>query len=98
MLWKLKKSDDRRLISRADLQSAITEAVKQYDSDCEAMVDVIVERALPRSRLDANWAIKGIRFGRADRQKAGEAITVIVTRMQGEFTLSEQNTVIVKNS
>ena len=93
MLWKTAKSESaRQSIKRADLQSAIKEAVREYDSDCRDLIDVIVERKLPNSQREANWAIKGIRFGRSDRQKVGDAIAIIVKRMQGEFALSEDAT------
>jgi hypothetical protein len=88
MRWTETAVDDRQLISCADLQSAIREAVKQFDPECKDFVDVIVEQRRPQSRLDANWEIKGIKFGRSDRHKAGQALSVIVARMQGEFALS----------
>jgi hypothetical protein len=81
-------SDDRSSVSRDRLQSAITEAVKQADPDCEAFVGVIVQRETPKARLDANWALKGVRFGKADRDKSRKALTTIVERMQREFVLA----------
>ena len=89
MAWLPKKqsSDDRSLVSRDRLQSAITEAVKKADPDCEAFVGVIVQREKPKARLDANWAIRGVRFGKADRDKCSKALTTIVERMQREFVL-----------
>jgi hypothetical protein len=66
------------------LQSAITEAVKKADPDCEAFVGVIVQRETPKARLDANWAIRGVRYG----EKCSKALTTIVERMQREFNLA----------
>lgn len=86
-----KPVDDRQAISSADLQSAIREAVKQFDPECKDFIDVIVKERRPQSRLDANWEIKGVRFGRSDRNKAGQALSVIVARLQGEFALSEES-------
>src|SRR5262249_48237477 len=88
MRWTDEAVEDRQLISCADLQSAIREACKQFDPECKDFIDVIVEERRPQSRLDANWAIKGVKFGRSDRNKAGQALSVIVARMQGEFALS----------
>ena len=90
MAWHGKKqsSDDRSSVSRDRLQSAITEAVKKADPDCEAFVGVIVQRETPKARLDANWAIRGVRFGKADRDKCSKALTTIVERMQREFVLA----------
>jgi hypothetical protein len=91
MLWKGRSVDDRQPISRRDLQSAIAEAVKKSDPDCNAFVDVIVERAEPKSLLDTNWAIKGVKYGRSDREKAAQAVATIAARMQSEFRLSEND-------
>jgi hypothetical protein len=90
LLWGSSRSvDDRQWISRTALQLAITEAVKKSGPECEAFVDVIVERGEPKSKLDANWAIKGVKFGRSDRERAAQAVALIVARMQREFRLSE---------
>lgn len=60
MRWTDEAVEDRQLISCADLQSAIREAVKQFDPECKDFIDVIVEQRRPQSRLDANWEIKGV--------------------------------------
>ena len=70
------------------MQAAITEAVKKVDPDCGAFVGVFVERTKRTSILEANWAVKGIKFGRADRNKARDAVNRIVERMKCDFNLS----------
>ena len=85
----IKPTDDRSLIASETLQSAITKAVKKAEPGCETFVGVIVERITPKSRLDANWALRGVRFGRADRDKANKAVTTVVERMQREVSLSD---------
>jgi hypothetical protein len=80
---------DRRLVTSPTLETAITEAVKKGVPGCETFVGVIVERTKPKSRFDANWALRGVKFGRADRDKANLAISTIVERMQREFGLSD---------
>jgi hypothetical protein len=91
LAWLPKKqsSDDRSSVSRDRLQSAITEAVKKADPDCAGFVGVVVQRQTPKARLDANWAIKGVKFGKADRAKCSQALATIVERMQREFSLAE---------
>jgi len=80
-------SRDKRVSKTAEeLESTITEAVKAAPG-CEAFVGVIVQRTTPKSRLDANWELRGIKFGRADRRIAKEVLTPIVERMQREFRL-----------
>ena len=80
--------DNRAPISRDEMQAAMTEAVKKANPDCEAFVGVFVERTKRTSILGANWAVKGIKFGRADRSKAHDALNRIVERMQCDFNLS----------
>jgi hypothetical protein len=65
----------------------ITDAVKKSDPQCEPFVGVLIEHHAPRSRDDTNWAIKGIRFGKADRGKCSAALAVVVDKMQGAFEL-----------
>jgi hypothetical protein len=90
LAWYRKKpSEKRSSISRERLQSAITEAVKEADPKCQGFVGVIVQREMAKAHLDANWSIKGIRFGNADRDMCGSALTTIVERMQREFSLAE---------
>jgi hypothetical protein len=89
-IWqRAKPSDDRSSVSRDLLQSAITEAVKKADNGCETFAGVVIKRETPKSRLDANWAVQGVRFGRADRDKAGQALATIVERAQRYFSLAE---------
>ena len=90
MAWLPKKqsSDDRSSVSRDRLQSAITEAVKKADPDCARFVGVVGQRQTPKARLDANWAIKGVKFSKADRAKCSQALATIIERMQREFVLA----------
>jgi len=82
-------SRDTRVSKTAEeLELMIREAVKAAPG-CEAFVGVVIERVTPKSRLDANWEIRGIRFGGMDRQIAREALTPIVEQMQREFRLTE---------
>jgi hypothetical protein len=82
--------EQRRSVSRTaeELELTITEAVKATP-DCEAFVDVIVQPTTPKSRLDANWEIRAIRFGGMDRKIAREALAPVVQRMQRKFRLTE---------
>jgi hypothetical protein len=85
-------SKDTRVAKTAEeLELTITEAV-QATPGCEAFVGVIIQRTTPKSRLDANWELRGTKFGRTDRKIAKEALTPIVERMQREFRLPERST------
>jgi hypothetical protein len=82
--------DNRNPISRDEMQAAITEAVKLADPDCRAFVGVFVEQTKRTSISEANWTLKGIKFGKADRIKAGGAVKRIVQRLQCDFNLSNE--------
>jgi len=80
--------DGRVSKTTEELELTITEAVRTAPG-CEAFVGVIVQRITPRSRLGATWELRGIKFGRTDREVAREALTPIVERMQREFRLTD---------
>jgi hypothetical protein len=83
-------SKDTRVSKTAEeLELMIREAVKAAPG-CDAFVGVIIQRTKQKSREDANWELRGIRFGGMDRQIAREVLTPIVERMQREFRLPER--------
>jgi hypothetical protein len=90
LAWRSKKqsSGNRSSVSREQLQLAITDAVKKAEPGCEAFAGVIVRRETPIARFGADWAITGVRFGKADRDKSSQALATIVERMQREFSLA----------
>ena len=85
MAWLPSK---RTVVSRGRLERAIADAVK---SQCEGFAGVLIERIKPQSRTDANWTIKGVRFGTADRDKSRKVLGTIVEQMQREFDLDDHN-------
>jgi hypothetical protein len=70
------------------LQTAIVTGVRESDPACAAFVGVLIERIDRHPDLMANWAIKGVRFGKADRDKAEANLAVVVERMQQKFDLA----------
>jgi len=84
------RHDNRVLIAAPKLELAITKAVKEAVPGCESFVGVVVRRTNPKSRVDANWALRGVKFGMANRDQVNEAMATIVERMQREFRLSEE--------
>jgi hypothetical protein len=80
-------TEEKSSIAPETLQSAITEAVKKAEP---AFVSVIVQHVAPKSRFDANWTLRGVRFGKSDRAKANKAVATVVERMQREFRLSDE--------
>jgi hypothetical protein len=91
-LMRQPPTDRRKMISAEALQSMITAAVKACDPDCEQFVGIYVERTALKSGLDANWDIRGIKFGRADRDKCAKALEIIVAHFQEALGLSTEPT------
>jgi hypothetical protein len=67
------------------MEAAITEAVKRASPCQETFVGVLVERTATKVRLEPNWTVNGIKFGRTDRQEAKRAATAVVEHMQREI-------------
>jgi len=72
-----------------EIELAIAEAVKKTAPGCEDFIGVVIRQTTPKSRLDVNWELRGIRFGKADREMVKEAVASVVERMQREFRLTE---------
>jgi cold shock CspA family protein len=79
----------RTSITRAALELAIAENVRTNDPQCKAFVGVIVERIAPELADGANWAIKGVKYGKAERDRCNTAITDCVEMGQLEFEVSD---------
>lgn len=79
----------RKPITRAALELAIAESVRDSSPDCRGLIGVIVERVVPKSPADANWVLKGVRYGKAQRERCNAAISVCVADGQHEFEVSD---------
>jgi hypothetical protein len=80
--------DHRISMTAPELELAIAEAVRNASPGCEDFVSVIVARRTPKSRLDPDWVVRGVRYGNADRRTVDEALSTVVERMQREIRLS----------
>jgi hypothetical protein len=84
--WHKERRDP---ITISELELAISEDIKNAAPGCEDFVGVIVRHETPKTHLDPNWAILGVKFGKADRKMANEALATVVERMQRVFLLSD---------
>jgi hypothetical protein len=82
-------TNQRISMTPAELEVAIAEAVRKASPACEGFLSVIVEPKAPKSRLDPDWDIRGVRFGKADRKMVDEALATVVKRMQQEIRLKQ---------
>jgi hypothetical protein len=79
----------RSPITRAALERAISDAVRGSSPECSGLVGVIVERIVPAAPGGANWGVKGIRYGKAKRDRCRMAIAVCVEDGQRQFVVSD---------
>jgi CspA family cold shock protein len=75
-------------ITQAALEAALAKAVRAHDAQCEGLVGIILERASPASPTGTNWAVKGVKYGKAERDRCDAALSVCVEEMQREFEVS----------
>ena len=85
---KRRSVSSREQIKCATLEVAIATAVQRSDPRCGPFIGVFIERRTPKSRDDANWAVRGIKFGKAERDNCNAALSVIVERLKQEFEIS----------
>jgi hypothetical protein len=91
-LFSRKKSDDRptrKSVTRADLEQSLAEAVRTSHPEFETFAGVIVEGIVPAGPGDTNWAVRGVKYGRADRHRSGIVLSYCVEEAQLEFEISD---------
>ena len=79
----------RTWITHAALESALAENVRGSDPQCKGLIEIIVERVVPASPDGANWAVKGVKYGKAEREACNAAISKVVEEGQREFEVSD---------
>jgi cold shock CspA family protein len=80
----------RKPMVRAALEQSLADAVRAVAPECQAFVGVIIERVVPETPGGANWAVKGVRYGRADRDRCEAALGMSLHEKQLEYTLSDE--------
>jgi len=70
----------RKPITPDELELTIANAVRETDTECEALICVFVERIVPKSRGDVNWAVRDVRYGKAIRPSTSKRKPSIITR------------------
>ncbi len=79
----------RTPITRADLELAIANSVRGSDPQCEGLVGIVIERVVPGPPGSANWAVKGVKYGKAERSRCSAALSNCVEEGQREFEISD---------
>ena len=91
MIWKrdTKPEEHRKPVTRAVLEQRLTEAVRTSHAEFEAFVGVVVERVAAASPGSTNWAIRGVKYGRADRDRSSAVLSQCVEEAQREFEVTD---------
>jgi hypothetical protein len=89
LLKRWSGGDIRVAITVPELEHTITDAVRKTAPSCEPLVGVVVQKMHPKSRYEPNWTVRGIKFGKADRNAANGALTGVLEKMQKEFRVAE---------
>jgi cold shock CspA family protein len=84
---KVPAQPNRKPVTSAVLERSIAAAVRKGDPECEAFVGVIVEAVSPTTADAPNWALKGVRYGRANRDKCEIALDAALREKQRRFAL-----------
>jgi hypothetical protein len=79
----------RTPISRAALELAIAETIRANDPQCQGLVGVILERVVPGSAGEANWIVKGVKYGKSERARCSIALANCVEEGQRDFEISD---------
>jgi hypothetical protein len=82
------KPNDRQSVTVRALEARIAEAVRAIPG-CEAFVGVVITRIVSKSSHETNWYLRGIKFGKSNRDIASQGLVEIVARAQSEFEVSD---------
>ena len=84
-----RSAGDRKSISRTELEKILAEAVRASHPDCKRLVGVIVEKVSRVSPGGAGWAVKGVKYGNADRSQRAAALPIHLNQLQQEFQIKD---------
>jgi hypothetical protein len=91
MRWKNKdRNKERVAISRVDLEKMIANTVRASNPACSDFVTVVLSQVIPSSRQESNWAVRGIKYGKADRRLCDAALSGCMAEMQVQYQLYDQ--------
>lgn len=80
---------DHVSVFRSVLEQSLGDAIRGRDRECSGLVGVIVEPATSDAANGANWAVKGVQFGRVDRERCSAVIASCVADLRSKFQVSE---------
>ena len=82
-------------ITRAALELALVEIVRGSDPQCKSLAGIIIERAVPGPHGGPNWIVKGIKYGKVERERCSALISRCVEESQRDFEVSDWAQVLI---
>lgn len=82
-------TSDRLSVFRSVLEQSLSDAIRTDDPECSGLVGIILEPAPPGAANGANWAVKGVRFGRVDRDRCTMVLARCLANMGSKYQVSE---------
>lgn len=73
-----------------EIEAGITVAVQSSDPDCAKFKGVIITPC-EIGESGADWIMKGVKYGRAPRDKCDAALETIVKKLQTQFILANRH-------
>jgi hypothetical protein len=76
----------RRPALKSEIEAAIASSVRSSDPACVGFVGAIIAEC-KKSQEAAGWTLRGVRYGKAPRQKCDAALTAIISKLQTQYVL-----------
>jgi hypothetical protein len=71
---------------KSEIEAAITSAVQKSDPACAKFVTALIA-ACEVSKAPAGWALQGVKYGGAPRDKCDAALNTITAKLQTQYVI-----------
>jgi hypothetical protein len=71
------------------LELTIADVARGSDPHCKPLVGVVVERVVPKSPDGVNWAVKGVKYGKADRERCAAGMSNFLKEGLRKFEIAD---------
>jgi hypothetical protein len=82
------KNQFHRPALQAEIEAGITLAVQRSDPECAKFVWAFITKG-EKTAAGALWTIRGVKYGRAPREKCDAVLAKVTARMQTQFVIAE---------
>ena len=82
------KPQIQRPALQAEIEAGITLAVQKSDPECAEFVWAFIAKG-ERHGPGARWTIRGVKYGRAPRDKCDAVLAKITAKLQTQFVVAE---------